>query len=166
MKTFTPFILMTLLALTPLSVFAEDSEFVIGIDGARINISSSLDESTAYMAIINYSKSKPVTLTRVESELAGNVRLHHASKPAKTLKNGEINDHVVTIQPGSAEALSNEGYYIHLENLKAPITKGQRIPLLLTFEHGDRYLVDAVAVEAGTHLHGDESDGYTKHRDH
>jgi hypothetical protein len=69
--------------------------------------------------------------------------------------------HVLAIEPGSAE-----GYYIHLENLTAPITKGQHAPLLLTFEHGDRYLVEAVAVNAGTHLHGDESDCYEAHKDH
>jgi copper(I)-binding protein len=164
MKTTLSFLLITLLTLYTGTAFAEGDKFVIAIDEARINISSSLDGSEAYMEIINYTQDKPVTLTRVSSEMAGNVRLHHANKPV--LVNGEATDHALTIKPASSEALSDKGYYIHLEELSAPITKGQRIPLLLTFEHGDSYLVDAVAVEPGTHLHGDESDGFTAHSDH
>jgi len=162
MKTIFSVLLIALFSLFTHSVFAGD-DYVIGIDEARVNISSSLDGSAAYMEIINYTKDKPVTLTQVSSEAASDVRLHYAGKSAKALANGETADYTVIIKARSAEEFSDDGYYVHLEGLVAPITEGQRIPLLLTFEHGDSYLVDAVAVKPGTHLHGDGSEAHSDH---
>lgn len=162
MKSTFSVLLIALFSLFTHSVFAGD-DYVIGIDEVRINISSSMDGSAAYMEIINYTKDKPVTLTQVSSEAASDVRLRHAGKSAKALANGETAAHTVIIKARSAEELSDDGYYVHLEGLVAPITEGQRIPLLLTFEHGDSYLVDAVAVKPGTHLHGDGSEAHSDH---
>ena len=166
MKNSLSFILVVFLILTTHFTAAKDDTFIIAFDDARVNVSASLDKTAAYMAIINYSKSEPITLTQVHSELAGNVRLHHADKPLKAIKSDTTNTNTLTIEARDEEELSAEGYYLLLENLTAPITEGQRIPLLLTFEHGDSFSVDAIAVKVGTHLHGDESEGYSAHNDH
>jgi copper(I)-binding protein len=152
----TPFsISISALFLTlTLSTIVNAEEIVIGVAEARINTTTSSTQSTAYMQIVNYSKEKSITLTRVYSEIADEVKLLHPKEK------------ILTIGPGKAENFSDDGYTLQLEGLTTPIIEGQSIPLTLTFAHGDSYIINAVAVREGTHLHGSGSDGYTSHNDH
>jgi copper(I)-binding protein len=152
----TPFSISFLALLLPftLPIIAHAEEIVLGVAEARVNTTTSSTQSTAYMQIVNYSKEKSITLTRVNSEIADKVKLLHP------------NEETLTIAPGKAENFSDDGYTLQLEGLTAPIIEGQSIPLTLTFAHGDSYIINAVAVREGTHLHGSDSDGYTSHNDH
>jgi copper(I)-binding protein len=149
-----PVSLSALFLTLTLSTIVNAEEIVIGVAEARINTTTSSTQSTAYMQILNYSKEKSITLTSINSEMADEVTLLHPE--------GET----LTIGPGKAENFSDDGYTLLLEGLTAPIIEGQSIPLTLTFAHGDSYLINAVAVREGTHLHGSDSDGYTSHSDH
>lgn len=148
--------LLFLLPIEP--VLANDSatigdSIVIGIAEARADTTTS-DTSTVYMQIVNYSKTTPITLTHVHSEIASNARLLHSSKQP------------LTIAPEKTADIADEGHSIQLEGLKKVISKGDKIPLVLTFAHGDSYVINAIGMEEGSHYHEDATGGYIEHQNH
>jgi copper(I)-binding protein len=142
-----------LLATLSFAVSAEN--ILIEIEDVRINKSSSLDNSAnAYMHIINFSEVQVISLDSVSSTAAKSITFRHA--PSEN----------ITIEAGAALNMEPDNIHLRLEHLTHPITEGDIIPLRLTFSHGDTYLVDAVVVKPGTHIHQDTSGGSISHNNH
>lgn len=141
------------------SVTAQDTEgkvdntITIGIAEPRAN-TTALNTSTVYMQIVNYSQKIPITLVGVSSDIADNAQVFHPENIP------------LTIPPQKAVNFSDDGYNIQLHGLKKPISKGDKIPLTLTFAHGDSYIINAIGIKKGSHYHEDTEGGYTEHDDH
>jgi copper(I)-binding protein len=153
MKSITISCILTLfLGYTP-TLFAED--IIISIEEARVNATTGdATHSFAYMQIINFTENKSIELVSASSTAAKNVSLQ--KMPSDTL----------IIEPQSAAYLDSDSYYIQLDEITSPIQEGSSIPLVLNFSHGESYLVDAIAVKPGTHLHTDGEGNRQSHLDH
>ncbi|MGS2716707.1 copper chaperone PCu(A)C [Eionea flava] len=140
------------------SVIAQDTEsktdntITIGVAEPRVN-TTALNASTVYMQIINYSQYTPITLVSVSTDIADKAQVFHPDNTP------------LTIAPQKAVNFSDEEYNIQLHGLTKRITKGDKIPLTLTFAHGDSYIINAIGIKKGSHYH-ETDDGYTEHDDH
>ncbi len=142
-----------LMALPLLSINAIADDIIIEIEEARIHATSNMKNgSVAYMHIVNFSENRSIELTAASTHVAADLEI---LSPAG-------NQTTILIEPGEAVNLEPKGYMIRLNQLQQPIIKGQKILLKLSFAHGETYLVDAIAVKPGTHLHEDGS----QHKDH
>ncbi|MFT5116538.1 MAG: copper(I)-binding protein [Kiritimatiellia bacterium] len=130
-------------------------EIIIGIEEARIDATQpGSNSSSAYMQIINFSETKTIELTSVNTDISNNVAIHQTPKEG------------LQIEAGAAAHLEPGGYHITLTQLKEPITVGSTIALTLHFAHGESYIVDAIVVIPGTHLHQDNAGQQVSHDNH
>jgi copper(I)-binding protein len=142
-----------LLATFSFTVSAEN--ILIEIEDVRINKNNTVHNSAnAYMHIINFSETQTISLDSVSSPIAQKVTFHHT-------RSGNI-----AIEAGAALNMEPDNIHLRLEQLTHPIKEGDIIPLRLTFRHGDAYVVDALVVKPGTHVHQDTSGSRITHNNH
>jgi len=96
--------------------------------------------SAVYMEIMNAGK-VAATLASASSPVAAVVEVHQTTMADGVMKMSEVKglqvpaEGSVTLKPG--------GFHIMLINLKAPLQKGQEVPVTLTFSSGESLTVNA-----------------------
>lgn len=136
-------------AIAPAS--AHDSKISIEKPWARASIGTSRP-TAAFMTIRNPSNSTD-RLVKVSTPIAGVAEIHQTR-----IKDGQavmMKLEGLTIPARGMVMLKPGGYHIMLMRLKAPVVKGTKLPLTLTFEHGGTITVDARVMSpgAGGHEH-------------
>jgi periplasmic copper chaperone A len=96
--------------------------------------------AAAYVTLRNVSSS-PVTVTGVESPLAGHAMIHET-----TVQGGQsrMRPHEqLVVAPGMTVKLEPGGMHVMLHDLKQPLTVGQTVPLVITLAGGGTLQVTA-----------------------
>jgi copper(I)-binding protein len=78
------------------------------------------------------------TIVGVACPLAGGAELHEMRMEGDIMRMRSLKS--LALPPGKTVELSPGGYHIMLTSLKRPLTKGDRVPIRLTFEAKDRSL--------------------------
>lgn len=142
-----PFAAVIAPAFAPAS--AHDSKVTIEKPWARASIGTSRP-TAAFMTIRNPSDSAD-RLIKVSTPVAGMAEIHQTK-----IKDGQavmMKVEGVTIPARGMAMLKPGGYHIMLMRLKAPVVKGTKVPLTLTFEHGGTIKVDAMVMSPGSGGH-------------
>ena len=98
-----------------------------------------------YMTLTNKG-TEPDRLTAVESQPAGRVEIHEMTMDGSIMRMRQLENGVV-LAPGATVELKPGGYHVMFMQLKAPLQKGERVPIVLVFEKAGRIAVD-MQVEA------------------
>jgi copper(I)-binding protein len=96
--------------------------------------------AAAYLTLRNVS-SKTVTVTGVESPVAGHAMIHET-----TVQGGQsrMRPHEqLVVAPGMTVKLEPGGLHVMLHDLKQPLTAGQTVPLVITLAGGGTLQVTA-----------------------
>lgn len=98
----------------------------------------------------------PDTLTAASTPAADKAELHHMK-----IENGVMEMRPVpalAIAPGQSVVLEpTTGYHIMLIGLKAPLKEGDKVPIILTFEHAGTQQITASVAKVGAMRAGDMS---------
>lgn len=126
-------------ALSTAPAIANDTKIEVHDHWARASIGTSRP-TAAFMVIVNKSK-EPDRLLSARSPAAGRVEVHRT-----VIENGRgrmIKLETLTIPAGGKVTLKPGGHHIMLMQLKRPIEKGTKLPLVLVFEHAGTIAVEA-----------------------
>ena len=85
--------------------------------------------SAAYMDI---KSTTPVKLVKVETAIAGNVEIHNMTMKSGVMEMKAVD--AIDVPANKTVSLKPGGYHVMLMMLAASITKGDTVPLKLTFE--------------------------------
>jgi len=73
-------------------------------------------------------------LIKLASPIAENVMIHHMTTSGSIMKMREIDS--LSIQPSAKIAMTRgNAYHVMMTGIKHPLVSGDRVPLVLTFEH-------------------------------
>jgi len=106
---------------------------------------ASAPSAGGYMTLTNKG-AEPDRLIAVESAAAGRVEIHEMSMDGSIMRMRQLEKGVV-LAPGATVELKPGGYHVMFMQLKAPLQKGDRVPIVLVFEKAGRIPVD-MQVEA------------------
>jgi len=106
---------------------------------------ASAPSAGGYMTLTNKG-AEPDRLIAVESGAAGRVEIHEMSMDGSIMRMRQLENGVV-LAPGATVELKPGGYHVMFMQLKAPLQKGERVPIVLVFEKAGRISVD-MQVEA------------------
>ncbi len=116
-------------------------------------------KTSAAYATIASKDGDSLTKASVPADIAGMVTLHETTESMSSGDGMETDDAAmdsmkgmkavpsIKVPAGGSVELKPGGYHIMLEQLKGPITAGQKIPLTLTFAKAGTVEVDAIARE-------------------
>ena len=127
----------------------------IRVFGAYVREPASPDVAAAYLSVAN-DGTRPDTLLSVSSGAAQTVTLHDvpAPDPGQTPGTTEVQPGTedmtatgpLTIPGGSTVTLAPTRGHLMMEGLLGPLRPGDRVSLLLTFQHAGQVLVNAPIV--------------------
>ena len=105
----------------------------------------------AFMSIENRGKEAD-RLVGATSSAAGLVEIHEMAMDAGVMRMHAVKG--IDLKPGTTVELRPGGYHVMLQDLKQPLQKGDRIPLLLTFEKAGavEIMVKVEAMGAAAHF--------------
>jgi len=106
---------------------------------------ASAPSAGGYMTLTNKG-AEPDRLIAVESQAAGHVEIHEMSMDGSIMRMRQL-EKGVALAPGATVELKPGGYHVMFMQLKAPLKKGERVPIVLVFEKAGRIPVD-MQVEA------------------
>jgi copper(I)-binding protein len=106
---------------------------------------SSAPTAGGYMTLTNKG-TEPDRLIAVESEAAGRVELHQMTMDGAIMRMRQL-ENGVALAPGATVELKPGGNHVMFMQLKAPLKKGEHVPIVLVFEKAGRIAVD-MQVEA------------------
>jgi len=106
---------------------------------------ASAPSAGGYMTLTNKG-AEPDRLIAVESGAAGRVEIHEMSMDGSIMRMRQLENGVV-LAPGATVELKPGGYHVMFMQLKAPLQKGEHVPIVLVFEKAGRISVD-MQVEA------------------
>jgi periplasmic copper chaperone A len=110
------------------------------VQDAWIRATPGTDVAAAYLTLRNPSTS-PVTVTGVESPIAGHVMIHETRVQGGQ---AQMRPHEqIVVAPGATVKLQPGGLHVMLHDLKQPLTVGQSVPLLITLAGGSTVQVTA-----------------------
>jgi len=98
-----------------------------------------------YLKIIN-TGTTPDRLVGGSTEVAGKFEIHEMSMDGSIMRMRQL-ENGVALAPGATVELKPGGYHVMFMQLKAPLKKGERVPIVLVFEKAGRIPVD-MQVEA------------------
>jgi copper(I)-binding protein len=98
------------------------------------------DMAAAYLTLRNMSPN-PVTVTGVQSPIAGHAMIHETTVQGDQSK---MRPHEqLVVEPGATVKLEPGGLHVMLHDLKQPLTIGQKVPLVLLLAGGGTVQVTA-----------------------
>ena len=98
------------------------------------------DMAAAYLTLRNMSRN-PVTVTGVQSLIAGHAMIHETSVQGGQSR---MRPHEqLVVEPGATVKLEPGGLHVMLHDLKQPLTIGQKVPLVLLLAGGGTVQVTA-----------------------
>jgi copper(I)-binding protein len=107
---------------------------------AWVRVTPGADMAVAYMTLRNVS-SNPVTVTGVESPIAGHAMIHET-----TVQGGQskMRPHEqLLVAPGMTVKFEPGGLHVMLHDLRQPLTVGQTVALVITLAGGGTLQVTA-----------------------
>jgi copper(I)-binding protein len=107
---------------------------------AWVRATPGTDVAAAYLTLRNVSAS-PVTVTGVESPVAGHAMIHETSTEGGQSRMRPYERLVVA--PGSAIKFAPGGLHVMLHDLKQPLTVGSSVPLIIKLSGGGTVQVAA-----------------------
>ena len=129
----------------PLSAAEQGKSIQIEKPWTRASIVKSRP-AAAYMTIINHS-GKADRLVSASSPVAGKVSVHLSEMTNGVMQMGPMHD--LLLEPGEKVTLKPGGLHLMLMKLKAPLKKGNTLPLILIFETTGKIDVQAQIVGLG-----------------
>jgi copper(I)-binding protein len=130
----------TLAALSLLASLAVAQAPPLVAQNAWVRATPGADVAAAYLTLRNVS-SQAVTVTGVESPIAGHAMIHET-----TVQGGQsrMRPHEqLVVAPGTTVKFEPGGLHVMLHDLKQPLTVGQNVPLLITMAGGGTLQVTA-----------------------
>jgi len=107
---------------------------------AWIRATPGTDVAAAYFTLRNPGPS-PVTVTGVESPIAGHAMIHETRVQGGQ---SQMRPHEqIVVAPGAMVKLEPGGLHVMLHDLKQPLTVGQSVPLVITLSGGSTLQVTA-----------------------
>lgn len=100
-----------------------------------------------YVTITN-TGSEPDRLVAASTDIAGMTEIHEMSMDGGVMKMRPVGEGI-TIAPGETVVLGPGGLHIMMMKLKGPITKGESVPVTLTFEKAGDVTLQFVAAPIG-----------------
>ena len=110
------------------------------VQNAWVRATPGAEVAAAYLTLRNVSSS-PVTVTGVESPVAGHAMIHET-----TVQGGQskMRPHEqLIVAPGMTVKFEPGGLHVMLHDLKQPLTAGQTVPLVITLAGGGTLQVTA-----------------------
>ena len=107
---------------------------------AWVRATPGVDMAAAYVTLRNVSQ-KAVTVTAVESPVAGHAMIHE-TRVQGGLSRMRPHEQLV-VGPGTTVKFEPGGLHVMLHDLKQPLTVGQNVPLILTLAGGGTLTVMA-----------------------
>lgn len=107
---------------------------------AWVRATPGVDVAAAYLTLRNVSQS-PVTVTGVESPIAGHAMIHETQVQSGQSRMRPHEQLVVA--PGATVKFEPGGLHVMLHDLKQPLKVGQSVPLVLTLAGGGTVQVTA-----------------------
>jgi copper(I)-binding protein len=107
---------------------------------AWVRATPGADMAAAYMTLRNVS-SNAVTVTGVESPIAGHAMIHES-----TVQGGQSRmrpREQLVVAPGATVKFEPGGLHVMLHDLRQPLTVGQSVPLIITLAGGGTLQVTA-----------------------
>jgi copper(I)-binding protein len=92
-----------------------------------------------YLTIQNQG-SAPDRLTGGSSDVAGSVQVHEMSMQNGVMKMRPV-ENGLAIDPGKTVKLAPGGYHLMMMDLKAPLKRGEKVPVTLDFEKAGKVTV-------------------------
>jgi copper(I)-binding protein len=92
-----------------------------------------------YLTIENKGN-MPDKLIGGSADVAGTVQVHEMSTEGGVMKMRPV-ESGLTIEPGKTVKLAPGGYHLMLMDLKAPLKRGEKVPVTLEFEKGGKVTV-------------------------
>jgi periplasmic copper chaperone A len=126
------------LALLASTALAQQAPLVA--QNAWVRATPGTEVAAAYLTLRNTSAS-PVTVTGVESPIAGHAMIHET-----TIQGGQSRmrpSEQVIVAPGSTVKFEPGGLHVMLHDLKQPLTVGQSVPLVIKLAGGGTLQVTA-----------------------
>ncbi len=149
---------LTLGAIIALTSGVKASDMMVMEAFARASAVSTAQAGTVYMTLMNMGKDMDHLLS-VTTDAAESAEIHES-----IMKDGVASmPHIesLDIPVGASVELKPGGYHIMLIGLKAPLKKGDTVPLKLKFEHAGEIdvMVNVGDVAADGHVHIEGSTG-------
>ena len=96
--------------------------------------------AAAYLTLLNPGR-EPAVLVSVDCPLAASAEVHETTNVGGESRMRMIER--VTIPPGGQVTLKPGGLHVMLQQIKAPLAVGQRVPLVLHFAGGEELRIEA-----------------------
>lgn len=129
---------MAALTLFASSAVAQAPSLVV--QNAWVRVTPGADMAAAYLTLRNASASA-VTVTGVESPIAGHAMIHESSVQGGQSRMRPHEQLVVA--PGATVKFEPGGLHVMLHDLKRPLAVGESVPLVLTLAGGGTLQVSA-----------------------
>ncbi|WP_426418412.1 copper chaperone PCu(A)C [Bradyrhizobium genosp. A] len=88
------------------------------------------------------------------ADIAGKVEIHEMAMDNGVMKMRPL-DKGVTVEPGKTVTFAPGGYHFMLEQLKAPLRQGDKVPVILEFEKAGKVAVSLDVQGVGAQAPGD-----------
>lgn len=146
-RLFTTISVLLVSMITLLPVLAEESGATIQIEKpwARASIIQSRP-AAAYLTVVNRGD-KPDRLVSVSSPIAETVSIHLTEMTNGVMQMSPMHD--LPLDAGANVTLGPGGLHLMLMNLRAPLRKGDMLPLTLNFELAGKIEVQAQILGPG-----------------
>ena len=109
-------------------------------------VRSTVEGQMASAAYLTVTSATPARLVGASSPAAAVVQVHEMSMQGTTMKMRPVE--AVELPAGKPVELKPGGLHVMLLDLKQPLSKGDRVPLVLRIEGADRKIVEqAVSIE-------------------
>jgi periplasmic copper chaperone A len=120
----------------------------IDISNPWMRISAATAQQAAGFFTVTNKNREADRLIAAESPVAARVEIHgiRVSGPTMTMRPMEKG---LGLPPDTAITLKPRGYHLLMQELKKPLTKGERVPMTLTFEKAGTRRIELVVEAAG-----------------
>lgn len=130
---------LTFAAIVSLIAGAQASELMIGSATARASATPAAKAGGVYFTLMNHGAGADRLLS-VTTEVAGRAELHESAVQEGVATMRRLD--AIDLAPGSMVSLAPGGIHLMLFDLKAPLRKGERFPMTLTFEKAGEMTVE------------------------
>ena len=141
------------IASTPFALHAEQNPANPSV--SNVWVKTTTPGSTVSAAYMQIKSAVPLKLIKAESTAAGIVEIHDMKMKDGVMEMKALD--VLDVPVGKNIELKPGGTHVMLMNVKKPIYKGDKVPLVLTFTGADKKPVvvklEAIAQESGAQTH-------------
>jgi len=120
----------------------------IDINGPWMRMSAAVAQQAGGFFTVTNKGREPDRLIAAESPVAARVEIHGIKVVGSGITMRPM-DNGLGLPPDTAITLKPRGYHLLMQELKKPLTKGERVPVTLTFEKAGSRQIELVVEAAG-----------------